>query len=241
MLSKSDIEWTEVTWNFATGCSKVSAGCQNCYAELFAKRLKAMGQPKYKNEFDLTIHEKHIEDPLKWKKPRIVFVNSMSDIFHEDVPFKVIKKAFDVMNQAHWHTFQVLTKRADRLCEFSPKLNWTPNIWMGVTVENDSYLERIELLKKTGAKIKFLSIEPLLGPLDELNVNGIDWVIVGGESGNKARFVSKEWVIDIRDKCLSCNVPFFFKQWGGRNKKKTGRILDGKTWDQMPNKLENCY
>lgn len=199
-----------------------------------AKRLQAMGQPNYANGFKLTMHEHVIEKPLDWKTPQVIFVNSMSDLFHKDVPLEFIHRVFNVMKRAHWHQFQVLTKRSDRLRDLSPYLEWTENIWMGVSVENEKYIFRIDDLRKTGAKIKFLSIEPLIGPLPKINLKGINWVIVGGESGPGARPLEREWVISVRDQCLRARVPFFFKQWGGVQKKKAGRLLDGKTWDQMP-------
>lgn len=234
MGSKSSIEWTESTWNPVTGCTKISDGCKHCYAERMALRLKAMGQPNYVNGFKVTLHEQMLELPLKWKKPQMIFVNSMSDLFHEDVSADFIYRVFDVMQQAHWHTFQVLTKRAERLQELSPQLTWNDNIWMGVTVENENYVNRIENLRRTGAKIKFVSFEPLLSEITELDMTGIDWAIVGGESGPGARPMEEEWVLGIRQQCLENNVPFFFKQWGGTNKKKAGRILLGQTWDSMP-------
>jgi len=234
MATTSKIEWTEATWNPITGCSKVSPGCKHCYAELMAKRLQGMGKPKYRNGFNVTIHEKSFHEPFLWRKPRMVFVNSMSDLFHPEIPEEIILELFEVMNNNPQHIFQVLTKRAERLFKMNSKIKWTPNIWMGVTVENSKYVHRFELLKQTDAHIKFLSCEPLLGPLPDLNLEGIDWVIVGGESGSRARPMDIEWVRDIRDKCLETNTPFFFKQWGGRNKKANGRLLDGRTWDEMP-------
>jgi protein gp37 len=231
---KSSIEWTEATWNPVTGCDKISPGCKNCYAETMAKRLKAMGQANYSNGFKLTLQPQMLERPLTWKKPQMIFVNSMSDLFHKDVPVDYIKRVFDVMNQAHWHTFQVLTKRSDRLLEVSRNLNWTPNIQQGVSVEKQDYTYRIDDLRATPAHIKFLSIEPLLGSLSNLNLQGIDWVIVGGESGRGARPMEPFWVRTVRDQCLKAGTPFFFKQWGGVNKKVNGRTLDGRTWDQMP-------
>jgi protein gp37 len=234
MAEHSGIEWTESTWNPLTGCTKISPGCKHCYAERMAYRLKAMGQVNYANGFELTLHEAVLEKPLGWKKPQMIFVNSMSDLFHKDVPVDFVLKAFDVMKRAHWHQFQVLTKRADRLAELSPQLEWADNIWMGVSVETAMYKTRIDHLRSTGAKIKFLSLEPLIRPLGELNLDGINWVIVGGESGPGARPIMTEWVTDIRDQCLAAGVPFFFKQWGGVQKKKTGRILEGRTWDEMP-------
>jgi len=199
-----------------------------------SRRLKAMGQNKYKNSFDLALHEYVLDDPLSWKKPQIIFVNSMSDLFHEDVPVDFILRTFTVMREAYWHTFQVLTKRAERLLEIDPLIYWPKNVWMGVSVENKDYTFRIDHLRKTQAHTKFLSLEPLLGPISNLTLEYIHWVIVGGESGPKARPIERTWVTNIRDQCLAANVPFFFKQWGGVNKKKNGRHLEGCTWDQMP-------
>jgi protein gp37 len=233
-MAKSAIEWTESTWNPLTGCTRVSSGCAHCYAERMAKRLQAMGQPNYANGFKLTVHEKALELPLSWKKPQMVFVNSMSDLFHEDAPHDFILRVFDVMRKAHWHCFQVLTKRSDRLLDLNPNIEWPKNVWLGVSVETQRYLPRIDHLRKAGAKTKFLSLEPLLGPLPCIDLDGIDWVIVGGESGPGARPMNKEWVIEIREQCKAAGVPFFFKQWGGFNKKKAGRILQGRTWDEFP-------
>jgi protein gp37 len=234
MAQLSEIEWTNSTWNPVTGCSKVSPGCKNCYAERMAKRLQAMGQPNYVKGFDLTIHERVLELPLKWKSPQVIFVNSMSDLFHEKVPLDFIEKVFDTMNRANWHRFQILTKRSTRLLELSRYLPWAEHIWMGVSVETDKCVRRIDNLRKTGAHVKFLSLEPLLGPLPKLDLVGINWVIVGGESGPGARLMLKEWVIGIRDQCLKSGVPFFFKQWGGVNKKRAGRLLEGRMWNEMP-------
>lgn len=236
MAQGSGIEWTEATWNPVTGCTKVSPGCKHCYAERMAARLQAMGQPNYARGFAVTLQPHMLELPLRWKKPQTVFVNSMSDLFHESVPLTYVRKVFEVMARAHWHRFQVLTKRADRLAALAPELEWAPNIWMGVSVESDRYRTRIERLRTTEARIKFLSLEPLLGPLHDLDLGGIDWVIVGGESGPGARPVDPTWVVDLRDQCRAARVPFFFKQWGGPNKKKTGRLLEGRTWDEMPRK-----
>lgn len=233
-MAKSTIEWTEATWNPVTGCNKVSPGCKHCYAERMALRLQAMGQPNYQNGFEVTLQEHMLEKPLHWKTPQVIFVNSMSDLFHEDVPFEYIDKVFDVMQRASWHQFQILTKRSTRLMELSPLIQWPNNVWMGVSVETQKYQFRIEHLQETSAKTKFLSLEPLLGPLSNLNLVGINWVIVGGESGPGARPMNPEWVLSIRDQCLAANVPFFFKQWGGFHKKKAGRVLDGKVWNQMP-------
>lgn len=233
-MAQSKIEWTESTWNPVTGCNKVSPGCKNCYAERMAKRLKAMGQPNYANGFEVTIHEHMLDRPLHWKTPQTIFVNSMSDLFHEDVPLSYITEVFNIMTKASWHNFQVLTKRSNRLVELNESLSWPTNVWMGVSVENSNYTYRVDHLRKCSAKTKFLSLEPLLGPLKDLKLDGIDWVIVGGESGPNARPMKQEWVIQIRDQCVSANVPFFFKQWGGKNKKKSGRQLEGRTWSQMP-------
>lgn len=234
MGDKSHIEWTETTWNPVTGCTKISVGCRNCYAEVMARRLKAMGTPKYANGFEVTVHEDLLHQPFEWKQPRVVFVNSMSDLFHEDIPLDFIKRVFAVMADSPLHTFQVLTKRAERLAELSGQLPWPPNVWMGVTVEHADYKGRIADLARTGARVKFLSCEPLLSSLGALDLAGIDWVIVGGESGMRARPMAKEWVREIRDQCQQHGVAFFFKQWGGRNKKKAGRELDGRLWDEMP-------
>jgi protein gp37 len=233
-MKQSKIEWTEATWNPITGCTKVSLGCKNCYAERMAYRLQSMGSPNYKNGFKLTCHESQLYAPLKWKKGKIVFVNSMSDLFHKDVPENFIKKIFETMRMASHHQFQILTKRSERLLELNKTIKWAPNIWMGVSVENADYLYRVDHLRQTGAAIKFLSIEPLLGPLSDLNLESIDWVIVGGESGPHARPIQEEWVEAIKKQCIEKAVPFFFKQWGGVNKKKTGRTLKGEVWSQMP-------
>jgi protein gp37 len=234
MSTDSAIEWTNSTWNPVTGCTKISPGCKNCYAERMAARLKEMGVAKYRNGFAPTLHPDSLTLPLSWKKPQVVFVNSMSDLFLQEIPDEFIKNTFQIMNQAHWHTFQILTKRADRLATISSELNWTENIWMGVSIENRDYLSRVNDLRKTRAKIKFLSIEPLLGPIPNLDLSDIDWVIVGGESGPGSRPMKEEWVLEILEQCQESRVPFFFKQWGGVQKKKTGRLLLGRTWDEMP-------
>ena len=234
MARRSKIEWTEMTWNPVTGCTKVSPGCKHCYAQRMAKRLQAMGSPNYRDGFKLTLQPHSLEAPLRWKTPRVVFVNSMSDLFHNNVPLDYIQRVFDVMRRADWHTFQVLTKRADRLRELDGEIDWPPNVWMGVSVENTAYRHRIDDLRRKGALTKFLSLEPLLGPLPRLALRGIDWVIVGGESGPGARPVKAAWVANIRDQCEAKGVAFFFKQWGGVQKSKTGRDLDGRTWDDMP-------
>jgi len=237
MATKTSIEWTESTWNPLTGCTKVSPGCQHCYAERMAFRLQAMGQPNYSNGFKITLHERVLEAPLAWKKPQMIFVNSMSDLFHEEVPESFILKALEVMRHAWWHQFQILTKRSERLFELNSKIRWPDNVWMGVSVENTDYTFRIDHLRQTGARTKFLSIEPLLGPIPNLNLHGIQWVIVGGESGPKARPIKEDWVVEIRDQCLVADVPFFFKQWGGLNKKKAGRLLQGRIWDGVPEQI----
>lgn len=234
MAERTGIEWTEATWNPVTGCTKVSQGCKNCYALRMATRLQSMGQPNYSNGFKPTIQPHMLERPLNWRKPQTIFVNSMSDLFHENVPFSYIQNVFDVMTRAHWHRFQVLTKRAGRLAQLDKRLEWPPNVWMGVSVENERYCSRIDKLRDTGARLRFLSLEPLLGPLPNLNLSGIDWVIVGGESGPRSRPMDPAWAIDLRDQCRRASVPFFFKQWGGRNKKRSGRILEGRTWDDLP-------
>ena len=233
-MANSRIEWTKSTWNPVTGCTKISEGCANCYAERMAKRLHAMGQANYANGFNVTMHPHVLERPLKWKKPQMIFVNSMSDLFHDDVPLEFIQQIFDVMTRASRHTFQILTKRSERLADLAPLLDWPENVWMGVTVENATCAGRIDDLRRVSASTRFLSLEPLLGPLPNLDLEGIDWVIVGGESGPGARPMAEAWATNLRDQCLHARVPFFFKQWGGKNKKKAGRILDGQTWDQMP-------
>lgn len=241
MPQPTKIEWTGTSWNPVTGCTKTSPGCRNCYAERMANRLMKMGQPKYINGFEVALHYNEIEQPLKWKKPQVIFVNSMSDLFHEDIPDKFIIKMFDVMSKAHWHTFQILTKRSKRLVEIAPRLPWPKNIWMGVSVENSDYVYRMDDLGKVPAYIRFVSMEPLLGPISRFPYNKTDWVIVGGESGPHARPVEKSWVLEIRDQCVLHGIPFFFKQWGGTNKKKTGRLLDGIIWDNSPPSNQISY
>lgn len=234
-MANSSIEWTEMTWNPTTGCTKISAGCKFCYAEVMTRRLKGMGQEKYKDGFKVVKpHSDSLRVPYTWKGSKVVFVNSMSDLFHKTIPLSFIKEVFEVMNDNPQHVFQVLTKRADRLFEVSKELKWTHNIWMGVSVEDEKVKDRIDYLRKTKAKVKFLSLEPLIGPLYNLNLKKIDWVIVGGESGHRPRPMDAEWVLDIQNQCKLSDVPFFFKQWGGRNKKASGRILNGKTYDEMP-------
>ncbi|RZL40909.1 MAG: phage Gp37/Gp68 family protein [Pedobacter sp.] len=235
-MAQSNIEWTEMTWNPTTGCDKLSAGCKFCYAEVMTRRLKAMGVPKYDDGFKIRTHEDELATPYSWKKPRVVFVNSMSDLFHKDVSVEFIQKVFKVMKDNPQHVFQVLTKRADILRYYDSEdlLDWSHNIWMGVSVENDKVMNRIDLLRQTKARVKFLSCEPLIGPLPNMNLKGIDWVIVGGESGRKPRPMKEEWVKDIKQQCEKNNTAFFFKQWGGTNKKKAGRLLDGKVYSEMP-------
>ena len=235
MGADSTIEWTESTWNPVTGCTKISLGCLNCYAQRMAKRLQAMGQRRYRNGFKVTLHYDVLDEPYCWKKSRLVFVNSMSDLFHEKIPAKFIKDVFSVMAENKRHTFQVLTKRHKRLCEMAALLQWSDNIWVGVTIENNDYVERADCLRKVNAAVRFISLEPLLGPVPDLELDGIGWVIVGGESGPGARPMKEKWVLDIKERCENGHsIPFFFKQWGGVNKKKTGRVLQGRTWDNYP-------
>ncbi|HVU90135.1 MAG TPA: phage Gp37/Gp68 family protein [Pirellulales bacterium] len=234
MAQSSSIEWTEATWNPVTGCTKISPGCKHCYAERMALRLQAMGQERYRDAFKLTLQPDTLQTPLSWKKPRVIFVNSMSDLFHRDVPLDYIRQCFEVMEAAKQHTFQVLTKRPERAAELAAKLPWPSNVWMGTSVERADYTWRIGRLCQVPADIRFLSVEPLLGPIPRIPLSGIRWVIVGGESGPGARPMSAEWVRQIRDRCLRLEVPFFFKQWGGVHKSREGRDLDGRTWDQMP-------
>lgn len=241
MAVDSGIEWTDATWNPVTGCSKISAGCKNCYAERMALRLQAMGQANYRNGFKVTLHEHMLDVPLKWRQQKTIFVNSMSDLFHRDVPLTYIQRVFRIMEQAHWHRFQVLTKRADRLEEIAPDLRWPSNIWMGVSVENELVIDRINHLRRVPAAVRFLSLEPLIGPLPNLNLKGIDWAIVGGESGPGARPMDPKWVADLNSQCRRAKVAFFFKQWGGKNKKAAGRVLNGRTYDEMPSPTPNRW
>lgn len=242
MSGSSAIEWTEATWNPVTGCDRVSPGCAHCYALDLAARLKRMGQEKYQRDggrssgpgFALTLHDRTLDVPLRWRTPRVIFVNSMSDLFHEDVPFEFIERVFAVMRRADWHVFQVLTKRHERLSALADHIDWPPNVWIGVSVENRRFVRRVEHLRDVPASVRFISAEPLLGPLDGLDLSGIDWLIAGGESGRAHRPVRAEWIRDLRDRCAAEGVPFFFKQWGGVRSKSGGRTLDGETWSQMP-------
>lgn len=244
MATVSTIEWTDTTWNPVRGCSRVSPGCTRCYAERMAHRFSGPGKPyegltrnsgkgpRWSGRVQLVYDV--VDEPLRWRRPRVVFVNSMSDLFHENVPERFIKDVFEIMAEADRHTFQILTKRADRLAEVAPRLLWPSNVWMGVSVENQDYVDRIDRLREVPAQVRFLSLEPLVGPLSDLDLNGIHWVIVGGESGPAARPMKRTWVRDIRRQCRKADVPFFFKQWGGLRKKRTGRTLDGRTYDEMP-------
>ncbi|MCC6346691.1 MAG: phage Gp37/Gp68 family protein [Nitrospirales bacterium] len=238
MAQISKIEWTQVTWNPVTGCTKVSEGCSNCYAERMALRLKAMGSKRYQHGFYLTLHHDLVTLPLRWKKPRVIFVNSMSDLFHEDIPLPFIREVFETMKKAHWHVFQIITKRAERLADLSNKISWPSNVWIGVTVESHKYLYRIDDLRKVPALVRFVSIEPLLSDLQDFSLEGIDWIIVGGESGPQSRVMDAAWARNIREQCIRADVPFFFKQWGGFKKSKNGRMLDGCIWNEMPLKAD---
>jgi protein gp37 len=234
MPRTTKIEWTHSSWNPATGCTKVSAGCRYCYAERMAKRLQAAGLYRYRNGFKVTLQEDIVELPLRWRKPRLVFAGSMTDLFHEDIPFEYLLRIFETMQKAHWHVFQLLTKREDRLAELYKHLPWPENVWMGVTVESSKEISRMEILRKVPAAVRFVSMEPLLGPIPRFPIDGIDWIIVGGESGPNARPVEYRWIVEIRNRCLKNNIPFFFKQWGGINKKKSGSLLDGKYYHEYP-------
>jgi protein gp37 len=243
MAGSSAIEWTEATWNPVTGCDRVSPGCAHCYALDLAARLKRMGQPKYQIDgqrrssgpgFAVTLHQDALQAPLRWRTPRLVFVNSMSDLFHEEIPVSFIQEVFSIMAEAHWHVFQVLTKRHERLLSLAGDLQWPENVWMGVSVENRKFVHRADYLREVPAAVRFISAEPLLGPLDDLSLDRLDWLIVGGESGPKHRPMQIEWARDLRDRCLEADVPFFFKQWGGLRSKSGGRELDGALWSQMP-------
>lgn len=234
MSDQSHIEWTNATWNPVTGCTKVSDGCKHCYAERFAERFRGVPDHPYSQGFDMKLWPDRLNIPLTWKEPRMIFVNSMSDLFHKDVPFEFIEDVFQVMKEAEHHTFQVLTKRSDRLRELAPKLDWPDNVWMGVSVENMKVAHRVDDLRDVPAAIRFLSCEPLLGSLKDLSLAGMQWVIVGGESGPGAREMKSEWVRELKGKCRSARIPFFFKQWGGVIKKRAGRELDGRTFDEFP-------
>ncbi|MGI5817818.1 MAG: DUF5131 family protein [Armatimonadota bacterium] len=233
-MAVSKIEWTDCTWNPVTGCTKISPGCDHCYAERMAKRLKAMGQPKYAREFEVVTHEDCLADPLEWTSPHIIFVNSMSDLFHRDVPLEFIRRVFETMREAEQHIFQVLTKRSGRMAQLNGSIDWPENAWAGVSVENADYVFRLDDLREVDAAVRFVSFEPLIGPIADVDLTGIDWVIVGGESGPGARPMEEQWVLDLKQASEDANVPFFFKQWGGTNKKKAGRELLGKTWDCVP-------
>lgn len=234
MAANSHIEWTEATWNPVTGCTKVSAGCKNCYAERLALRLQAMGNARYRSGFKVTLHKDLIDLPKRWREPRLIFVNSMSDLFHEEVPLEFIQSVFATMNECSKHTFQILTKRSSRLRKLASQLDWPPNVWIGVSVEDSRVLSRIDDLRKVPAAVRFLSCEPLIGSLAGIDLSGIHWVIVGGESGWGARPMKTEWIREIFRACRNQKVPFFFKQWGGVRKHATGRQLNGKTYDEMP-------
>jgi protein gp37 len=234
MGDNTAIEWTDATWNPVTGCTRISPGCARCYAERLALRLRAMGNPRYRSGFEVTLHRDQVDLPLRWRRPRRIFVNSMSDLFHDAVPDEFIRRTFDVMARAHWHTFQVLTKRAQRLLALAPRLDWPPNVWQGVSVETRQYYPRIDCLRQVPAAIRFLSVEPLLGALGRLPLQGIHWVICGGESGPGHRPAEAAWVREVRDQCREAGVPFFFKQWGGRTPNAGGRTLDGREWSEQP-------
>ena len=234
MADKSKIEWTQASWNPATGCSKVSPGCAHCYAETFAERFRGVPGHPYEQGFDLKLWHDRLDVPLRWKRPRVIFVNSMSDLFHEAIPDEFIQAVFEVMGQADWHTFQILTKRDDRLAALSPYLEWHQNVWMGVTIENRRFVHRADRLREVPAAVRFISAEPLLGPLEGLDLDGIQWLIAGGESGYRNRPVRERWITDLRDRCVDEKVAFFFKQWGGLRSKSGGRLLENRTWDEMP-------
>ncbi len=234
MADRSKIEWTDATWNPITGCDKISAGCRNCYAMRLARRLQAMGSSRYANGEKVTLHWDALDIPLHWREPRCVFINSMSDLFHESVPLGFIERVLDTARRAPRHTFQVLTKRSERLRQLSSRLDWPDNVWVGVTVESGLYAYRVEHLREVAARVRFLSVEPLIGSVAGLDLSGIDWVIAGGESGPGARPMEESWVRGLRDQCVASGVAFFFKQWGGVHRAGKGRLLDGRTWDQMP-------
>jgi protein gp37 len=237
MAGRSAIEWTEATWNPVTGCSKVSPGCAHCYAETFAERWRGIPGHPYEHGFDLRLRPQRLDVPLRWRAPRVIFVNSMSDLFHEDIPFEFVERVFDTMVRADHHIFQILTKRHERLAQLAPDLPWPENVWMGVTIENRRFVHRADFLREVPAAVRFISAEPLLGPLEGLELDGIDWLIAGGESGYRHRPVNAEWIRELRDRCAAEDVAFFFKQWGGRSPKAGGRLLDDRTWDQMPRRV----
>ena len=234
MSDSTAIEWTDATWNPVTGCTRVSPGCDHCYAQTFAERFRGVAGHPYEQGFDLRLWPERLELPLRWRRPRRIFVNSMSDLFHKDVPDSYIRAIFDIMVRADWHIFQVLTKRSARLARLGPALPWAPNIWAGVSVETDRYAWRVNQLRRVPAHVRFISAEPLLGPLTDVRLDGIDWIITGGESGPSHRSCDPQWVRDLRDRCLDQGIAFFHKQWGGRTPKSGGRLLDGRTWDQLP-------
>jgi len=234
MAGKTAIEWTEATWNPVTGCSKVSPGCAHCYAETFAERWRSIRGHPYEQGFDLRLWPGRLDQPLRWRRSRTIFVNSMSDLFHEEIPARFIEQVFRVMEQADWHVFQVLTKRPERALELALQLPWPAHVWLGVSVENRRFVQRTDVLRAIPAAVRFISAEPLLGPLDGLDLTGIDWLIAGGESGSRHPPVRAEWVRELRDRCAREGVAFFFKQWGGRHPKSGGRLLDGRTWDELP-------
>lgn len=234
MADNSAIEWTEATWNPVTGCSQVSPGCAHCYAKTFAERWRGVAGHPYEQGFELRLWPQRLEQPLRWARSRMIFVNSMSDLFHEDIPFEYLEAVFDVMGQADQHTFQILTKRHERLAELASSLTWHPNIWIGVSVENRRFTHRVDYLREVDAAVRFISAEPLLGSLDNLDLSSVDWLIAGGESGPKHRPMRVEWARELRDRCIAEDVAFFFKQWGGHRPKSGGRLLDGRTWDEMP-------
>lgn len=234
MSDRSAIEWTQATWNPVTGCSKVSPGCAHCYAETFAERWRGVPGHPYEQGFDLKLWPERLDVPLRWRRPRMVFVNSMSDLLHEQIPFEFVARVFGVMVEARHHTFQILTKRHERLADLAPDLPWPPNVWMGVSVENRRFVHRANYLRRVPAAVRFVSAEPLLGPLEGLDLHGIDWLIAGGESGPRHRPVREEWILDLKERCEEAEVPFFFKQWGGTRSKSGGRLLQGRTWDAMP-------
>jgi protein gp37 len=240
MGDQTAIEWADATWNPVTGCTKISPGCKNCYAERLAARLQAMGNPRYRNGFHLTLHHDQLRLPLRWREPRRIFVNSMSDLFHESIPFEFICDVFRTMKRADWHTFQILTKRADRLAQLAPMLDWPTNVWMGVSIENRRFVWRADRLRAVPAAVRFISAEPLLGPLEGLDLDGVSWLIAGGESGPIHRPVKVEWLRELRDRCQAEGVAFFFKQWGGRTSKAGRRVLDGREWSEWP-KVASIY